>query len=253
MSDLAIDVCGVHLALQRQVVLDDVNLQVPHGDYVGILGPNGGGKTMLLRILLGLVKPDRGTVHVLGKPPHKARGEVAYVPQYAHFDLTFPISVRDVALMGRMGGNLFHRPNAADRKRVDEALETVGMSRFADRQIGKLSGGQVQRVLIARALTIDARLMLLDEPTANLDLAMSEQIYKLLSEVARNRTVLVVSHDIGVVSSYIRSVGCLNRRLYFHDSHEITREMIESTYGCSFDLLTHEHTHRVLGPHDHKH
>ncbi len=245
----ALDLRDVWLSLGGSTVLEGVDLTIESGEFLGLIGPNGGGKSVLLKVILGLLEPDRGTVRVLGEPPQGVRGAVAYVPQHGHFDRRFPIQVLDVVLMGRLGRRATWRGyTSADRDRALRALARVDMADHARRQVGKLSGGQLQRVLIARALAMDAPILLLDEPTASLDTWMSVELYGLLDELASTRTLVLVSHDIGVMSSHIQSVACLNRRLHYHHSREITREMIEETYGCPVDFVVHRHTHRVLEP-----
>lgn len=242
----AIELEGVSLAFRNEPVLEDVTLRVDEHDYLAILGPNGCGKTTLLRVVLGLLRPQKGRVRVFGQPPERVRRWMAYVPQRAHFDLDFPIRVRDVAAMGR----LRRRDSAAElRRRAEEALATVEILDLADRPIGSLSGGQLQRVLIARALASEPRLLLLDEPTASLDERIGRSVWELLEELSRDMTIVLVSHDIGAISHYVRSVACLNRRLFAHPTRELTTEILEATYGCPVELLAHGHPHRVLPPH----
>ena len=164
-----VEVDHVSLSLGGEIVLDDVSLRVEADDYLALLGPNGGGKSTLLKLILGLLRPDRGAIRVFGESPRRARGQVGYVPQHVRFDLDFPIRVRDVVLMGRLAAHRWGRFGSADRRAALEALERVEMQDLADRAIGTLSGGQLQRVLIARALVQRPRLLLLDEPTASLD------------------------------------------------------------------------------------
>jgi len=241
----------VSLALGGNPVLEDVTLAVPERDYLAILGPNGGGKTMLLRVILGLVEPDRGTVRVLGRAPREARGHVGYVPQHVQFDLDFPIRVLDVVLMGRLGARGPFGPfGRADREAARVALGRVQMGDLAGRPIAALSGGQRQRVLIARALAMEPEILLMDEPTASLDERIGRDLWELLEKLSHQMTLVLVSHDIGAISQYVRSVACLNVRLHTHPSRELTREMLEASYGCSVDLLAHGAPHRVLAGHD---
>jgi zinc transport system ATP-binding protein len=250
MNTTAVEVRDVSLAFNEVPVLEEISLTLEQGDFLGIIGPNGGGKTTLLRVILGLVKPDRGDVRVFGKPPSRAHGEVGYVPQYARFDASFPIDVLEVVLMGRLSrGALFSRVTAEDREAAQEALVRVQMADLASRQIGELSGGQLQRVLVARALAVEPRILLLDEPTASIDTPIGRSVYELLEDLAREKTVVLVSHDIGVISRYVKTVACLNRHLHYHHSKELTSEMVEAAYGCPVELLGHGHPHRVLEEH----
>ena len=237
----AIELRGVELSLGGSAVLEQIDLTVPRGDFLGLIGPNGGGKTMLLKILAGLVRPDAGEVTVLGLPPSEARGRIGLVPQTPVFDRNFPIRVIDVVLMGRLGQARLLRGFAAeDRRRADEALYQVGLSKLAGRQIGRLSGGQLQRVLIARALAMDAELLMLDEPTSALDAGTAGQLLGLLGELAGEHTVVLVAHDVGMIYRHVRNVACLNRRLHQHPVQELTRERLERLYGYPLGVVTHD-------------
>lgn len=247
----ALELRGVWFSYQGRTVLEDIDLTVNEGGFLGIIGPNGAGKSVLLRVLVGLLTPDEGEVRIFGRPPREARATIGYVPQYARFDTGFPIRVIDVALMGRLGRTRVFRPfGREDRRRGLEALERVEMAEFADRQVGKLSGGQIQRVLIARALATDARLLLLDEPTASLDPRVLGGLYGLLESLTPRMTVVLVSHDVGVMHRHVRSVACLNRRLFHHDSGDFSQKMIEEVYGGPVDVVVHQHTHRLLDGHE---
>ncbi len=238
MTTPAIEVSGLYKSFGATPVLEDVHLTCEEGELLGVIGPNGGGKTVLLKIILGLLSPDRGTVHVLGQSPEKARGLVGYVPQHAGFDSAFPISVRDVVLTGRqIGGRLLRRYDDRDKELASEALGKVDMLEYETRQIGKLSGGQLQRVLIARALVTQPRLLLLDEPTANLDPSGGHSLYELLAKLVKDLTVVLVSHDIGVISGYVTSTACVNRRLLQHAGPEPPRDFVEKTYNCPVHFI----------------
>ena len=250
MSEPVIALEGVSLARRGAAVLEGVSLTVAHDDYLAILGPNGGGKTTLLQVMLGLVRPDRGLVRVLGGPAGRAHGQIGYVPQDVRFDLDFPIRVLDVVLMGRLAARGLLRPfRAADRAAARAALARVEMAELAERPVGALSGGQRQRVLIARALAMEPRVLLLDEPMASLDERIGRNLWELLGELARHMAVVLVSHDIGAISHHVRSVACLNVRLHGHPSRQLSAEALEAAYGCSVELLLHGHPHRVLPTH----
>lgn len=232
-------------------ILEGVSLQVERGDFLGIIGPNGGGKTTLLRVILGLVKPDRGKVRVLGKPPERSRENIGYVPQQNLFDREFPISVRDVVLMGRYGkAGLLRRYSETDRSKTLATLETVGMLNQKNRQIGTLSGGEQQRVFIARALVSEPKLLLLDEPTASIDPTMQTNFYELLEKLSQQMAIIMVSHDVGAISIFVEKIACLNRQLFYHGSKEISPEILEATYKCPIQLIAHgDVPHRVLKEH----
>ncbi len=241
----------VRVVYDDLVVLEEVDLSVYENDFLGIIGPNGGGKTTLLRLILGLVHPSRGKVKVFGTTPDKARGFVGYVPQHSRFDFDFPASVQEVVLMGRYRhSGLLKRYNRTDREITADALKKVGMSDLNHRQIGRLSKGQQQRVLLARALVSEPELLILDEPTASVDAPMQTGLYELLAELKEKMTIILVSHDISAVSVHVDKVACLNRRLFYHNSKEITAEELMKTYQCPVEMIAHGVPHRVLREHE---
>ncbi len=231
--------------------LEGVDLRVMPYDFLGIIGPNGGGKSTLLKVILGLVTAGSGVVTVLGTRPESSRRSVGYVAQRPAFSPDFPASVWDVALMGRCGKRgLVRRYNADDWAAAEAALRRVGMLHLRGNQIGSLSGGEQQRVFIARALAGEPRILLLDEPLASIDLAMQADFYELLRDLRRTLTIVMVSHDIGAVSVHVDTIACLNRRLFHHGSKELTPEVLEATYECPVQLITHGPVpHRVLKEH----
>lgn len=247
----AVELRGVSFAYERTPVLLDVDLTVERGEFLGIIGPNGGGKTTLLKLLLALLEPDAGRLRVLGGPAADARGRVGYVPQRASFAADLPVKVADVVLMGRLGPGLrISRWTEADRSAAREAMDQVGLSELADRPAGRLSGGQVQRMLIARALAMEPELLLLDEPTSGVDVRMGDSLYALLRERAGEVTIVLVSHDVGVISREVDTVACLNRRLYYHGSEELPPEALEAAYGGPVEVVTHGSSHRILDRHE---
>jgi len=231
-------------------VLEDINLSVKERDFIGLIGPNGGGKTTLLKVLLGLLPPMHGDVRIFGKDVKGGRQHVGYVPQAAEFDRDFPVSVWDVARMGRLGRcRLLHRYTPHDDHVVTEALRRVEALDLRHRPIGELSGGQRRRVYIARALAKEPDILLLDEPTAGIDPRASASIYDLLSELNKRITILMVSHDMVAVSSYVKTVGCINRHLFYHAEKQLTPEQVQQAYQCPIDLIAHGVPHRVFPEH----
>lgn len=232
-------------------VLEGVSLSVMAGDFLGIIGPNGGGKTTLLKVMLGLVIPARGRVLVMGQPPERARREIGYVPQYNLFDRDFPLNVRDAVMMGRTGiKGAFKHYGKEDKELTTEALNTVGMLSYQNQQIGKLSGGEQQRVFIARALVSRPKLLLLDEPTASVDSAMQTEFYELLEKLKKDMAIVMVSHDISAISVYVDKIACLNQQLFYHGSKEIGPEVLEATYKCPVQMIAHGTVpHRILKEH----
>ena len=250
MSAPPLELAGVCLRRGGRDVLEDVDLTVEARDYLALLGPNGSGKTTLLLVALGLLAPERGRVRVFGRPPHAARGLVGYVPQRPGFDLDFPIRVRDVVLQGRLSQRGFlRRYTRDDRDAVARQLARLEIGDLAERPVGELSGGQLQRVLIARALVSDPQLLLLDEPAASLDERIGTGLFDLLEELSQQCAVVIVSHDIGAISRSVRRVACLNRKLFMHESGRLTEDVLEAAYGCPVDLVAHGHPHRVFAPH----
>lgn len=241
----------IWVSINGTSILEGINLSMEHGDFLGVIGPNGGGKTTLLKVILGLVTPQRGQVLVFGRPPNDVRKMIGYVPQHTLFDMDFPVSVWNVVLMGRYGKTgLFKRYNQADNLAASSALETVGMLTHKDSKIGELSGGEIQRVFIARALVTEPELLLLDEPTASVDQAMQTEFYEILEDLKQRMAIILVSHDIGAVSVYVNQIACLNRQLFYHGSTEIDADVLEATYKCPVQMITHGTVpHRVLKEH----
>ncbi len=235
----------LYFAYQDNPVLENVNLEIEKGELASIVGPNGGGKTTLLKLILGLLKPAGGTLEVFGRAPEKARRKIGYMPQHAQLDPQFPISVLDVVLMGRLdqcGKGLFsgNYPRSAANI-AGEVLAEVGLEGSARKSFNELSGGQRQRVLIARALCSEPELLLLDEPTANIDPCSEENLYQTLTKLNRKMTILLVSHDLGFVSQIVKSVICVNRQVVIHPTSEINGNIIKEIYGGNFNLIRHDH------------
>ncbi|MBK1647512.1 metal ABC transporter ATP-binding protein [Rhabdochromatium marinum] len=223
-------------------VLDTVTLEVLRGEFLGLVGPNAGGKSTFLKLILGLLDPTAGRLQVLGQPPKQARHRIGYVPQHPAFARDFPITVADAVLMGRLGTrSLMLRYSPADRAAVQKALHEVEAEDIARRPIGKLSGGQLQRVLLARALVSEPELLILDEPTANIDHRIEGEIFELLAELNARMTILVVSHDIAFISGYVSRVACLNRTLVCHTTDRIDGTVITELYGERVRGILHDH------------
>ena len=249
---LALDISNLNVFYGEDCALRDVNLQVEEREFLAIIGPNGGGKTTLLKSILGLVQPDSGEIRIFGRSGESARRSIGYVPQFSRFDRKFPISVEEVVLIGRLSGRSawFSRFSRQDRQLVDSLLERLEIADLKHRQIGQLSGGQLQRVLIARALAVEPQILVLDEPTASVDSASKTRIYDLLKELNQEMTILIVTHDLSAVSSNIDKIACLNQQLFYHGRTELEAGLVEKVYGCPVDLIAHGVPHRVLRGHE---
>ena len=237
MNNPVVQIEDLYFSYNGQEVLQDINLTVRKGDFVSIIGPNGGGKTTLLKLILGLLRPGRGTILVQGRAPSANGTVIGYVPQVINHNLNFPASAMDVVLMGKYDPakrSLF-RNKQQEKKEALEALSQIGMADFAGRKITDLSGGQRQRVLIARALVTKPELLVLDEPTASLDTKGQTDFFNLLQELNLNLTILVVSHDLLIVSSYAKSIACVNKRLHYHQNIGSTGELMNAYYSCSVE------------------
>ncbi len=237
MTTPIVQIDGLYFYYNGQEVLQDINLTVNTGDFVSIIGPNGGGKTTLVKLILGLLPPAKGTVLIHGKPPAKNGTVIGYVPQYINHNFNFPASAMDVVLMGKYDPSrrfIFHNKRK-DRQEALAALEQLGMADHAGRKITDLSGGQRQRVLIARALVTKPELLVLDEPTSSLDTKGQTDFFSLLKKLNRELTILVVSHDFLIVSSYAKSIACVNKRLHYHQTVGSSADLMNAYYACSVE------------------
>jgi zinc transport system ATP-binding protein len=236
---------GLGFSYGGNPVLEGVDLSLAGLEFAAVVGPNGGGKTTLLKLILGLLTPAAGRVLVFGKPPREARARIGYMPQHVQVDLSFPVTVADVVLMGRLGlgGWVWGGYGRRDRAAAAAALERVGLAGLGERPFRALSGGQRQRTLIARALAGEPELLLLDEPTASVDVVGEREVFDLLAELNGCIPILVVSHDLGFVSPYVGQVVCVNRKVFTHPTSEVTGEVISQIYGREVRMVRHDHKH----------
>lgn len=242
-----IEVEGVSFGYGRELVLNRVSLRIRRGDFLAIIGPNGGGKTTLLQVMLGLLRPWSGKVR---RRLTERRGAFGYVPQFSTFDKDFPLQVIDAVEMGRLGRRgPMARYSSADRRAALEALRRFGLERALNEPIAELSGGQLQRVLISRALVSEPEILFLDEPLASIDAEFREVLMETLAELNRSIPIVVVTHDMTPFAGAVRQIACLNRTLHYHPGGELTAEMLEEVYGCPVELVAHGVPHRVLRPH----
>lgn len=240
----AIEVRNLDFSYEKTPVLSNVNFSVNRGDFLAIIGPNGGGKSTLMKLIVGLLKPSAGEVRVFGEKVPSKKVSLGYVPQNTNGNLEFPITVEETVATG-----LPHfRP---DPPKVRELLKTVRMEAFSKRRLGELSGGERQRVLIARALASEPQILFLDEPSSNIDAKGQEDLYGLLAQLNAKMTIVIVSHDLMVLSRHVKSVACVNREVHFHSGSEITPEMMQNMYGLEMELVAHDVSHRILNAHFH--
>ena len=204
-----------------------------------------------MKAVLGLIPAITGDIHVFGKSLENSKGLIGYVPQFSGVDKQFPITVSDVVLTGliKKGLSFFHKFSKEDRNNADEILSEVGIYQLRHRQISELSGGEFQKMLIARALALNPKLLLLDEPTASVDAKSREQIYSLLAKLNEKMTIILVTHDLLAVSSQVKSIACLNKELIYHGEPELNSHITNTLYGCPVDLIAHGVPHRVLKEH----
>lgn len=225
-------------------VLENANVCIEDKEFISVVGPNGGGKTTLLRIMLGLLEPQSGTVSVFGKTPEIGRKQIGYLPQYTSLDAKFPVTALDAVLMGRLGiTSKLGLYTKADRTMANEMMARVGLEKLTKRPLSALSGGQQQRVLIARALVSEPRLLLLDEPSSSLDDYVEQELFDLLQELNKELTIIVVSHDVAYVSHYVEKVICVNRAVHTHPVSEISENLIHEMYGEHVHAVRHDQEH----------
>ncbi len=235
------EACGLSFRYQKPLVLEDVTFRIHEGESLCVIGPNGGGKSTLLKLMLGLLEPGRGSLTILGKSPAQARCNIGYVPQALRFDPLYPVSALDIVLMGCLDRLGVGRYSKACREVAMNALEQVALADSSSRPFSNLSGGQRQRVLIARALACEPKLLLLDEPTANIDLTVEAQLLETLTRLREKMTILLVTHDLDLISAVGDSVLCVNRRIHRHSlplSGEVVKEIYSGINRVEHDLRT---------------
>ncbi len=228
MKNLAVELDGVSFFYNGKEILHNVSISVSKGDFLAIIGPNGGGKSTLLKLMMGILKPLHGEIRLFGKTPAKSGIAIGYVPQETGHNIDFPITVMDVVLMGVIHRrNILRRYNHILKQKAAKALQRVNMYSFAERKISELSGGQRQRVLIARALCGDPDILMLDEPTASIDFRGQKEIFELLEELNEKITVIVVSHDMSMVMGFAKHAAYVNKSVIMHTIDSHTRYQIK--------------------------
>ena len=249
-----INIDNIVAGYDNKIVLHDVSLDIWENDFLGIIGPNGGGKTTLLKIILGLLKPKSGSVRYFDGEKEVSSLKIGYLPQMNKIDKKFPISVRDVVLSGLMAEKPRFRDFTAEQKqRAEEIIAKMGLQELAKRAIGDLSGGQLQRVLLGRSMVSRPKVLILDEPNSYVDKRFESHFYNLLEEISKESSIILVSHDIGTVLSMVKNIACVNETLHYHSGADISAEWLENKYACPIELVGHgDLPHRVLKNHIHK-
>lgn len=247
-----VEIQSVFAGYDDEVILQDVSLDIFDDDFIGVIGPNGGGKTTLLHVILGLIKPYKGAVRFYDDLKLNRNNKIGYLPQLNKIDKKFPITVEDVVLSGLIyGTGMMTRHSKMDKIKAERTLDRIGITALKKYPIGELSGGQMQKVLLARAIVSSPRLLILDEPNTFVDNQFEGELYEILNELNREMAIIIVTHDVGTISSYVKTIACVNRKLHYHQSNIITEEQL-ALYNCPIKLITHgEIPHTVLKTHKH--
>ena len=246
MSQLLLELKNIDAAYNGKNVLKNVSLKVYSQDFIGVIGPNGGGKTTLLNVILGLLKPGKGSI-----VRNIEKFDIGFLPQVNQLDNQFPITVSDVVLSGMSTGfNLKRRKNAFTQEKVKSTLESVGITELRNRPIGELSGGELQRTMLARAIISSPKILVLDEPNTYVDNKFEQELYRILKELNKTMAILLVSHDVGTITPHIKTIACVNGSLHYHTSNEINSEQLK-VYNCPIEMVTHGPVpHRVVQEHN---
>ncbi len=251
MNQKLLEISNLNVRFDQELVLSKVNFEVTQGDFIGMIGPNGGGKTTLIKAILGLVEPSDGEIKF-----NIAANKLGYLPQINQVDKRFPITVLDVVRSGKSDGNKFNwfKSNRTDSNYAESLLEEMGIIQLKNKAIGELSGGQMQRVFLCRSLMNQPDLLILDEPETFVDNQFENELYEKLKELNKHMAIILVSHDVGTISYYVKTIACVNLHLHYHPSNVISTEQLAS-YDCPLQIITHgDIPHTVLSNHDnHEH
>lgn len=252
--DKLIELKEVSAGYGNKTVLRNVTLDVWKDDFLGIIGPNGGGKTTLLKVILGLLPPASGTIRFYDGSVEVPALKIGYLPQMSLIDKKFPISVREVVSSGLSAEKpLFRSFHKAQKERVDEVIAQMGLEELADRAIGELSGGQLQRVLLGRSIVSRPQVLILDEPNSYVDKRFESRFYQLLEAINKESAIILVSHDIGTVLAMVKNIACVNENLHYHSGADVSGAWLGEKYACPIELVGHgDLPHRVLKKHQHE-
>lgn len=246
-----IDIQNLSVGYDKEPVLWNVNLPVFEKDFIGVIGPNGGGKTTLLKAVLGLLKPMNGKI-AFRKDIDNRKKPIGYLPQVKHIDKNFPITVFEVVRSGSLMKNPKKVTSAEITEKAEALLHEMGITNIRNKAIGELSGGQMQRVFLCRALLSDPKILILDEPDTFVDNRFEGELYQKLRQLNKEIAIILVSHDVGTISSYVKTIACVNRTLHYHKSNIISQEQLES-YNCPIQIISHgDIPHTVLKHHQQK-
>lgn len=238
---------------EDEVILNNINLTVFQNDFIGVIGPNGGGKTTLVKVIIGLLKPVSGEVifHT-SEDTGKSAKLIGYLPQINKTDNKFPISVTDVVLSGLASEkSIFKRTTKADKEKALTLLSNTGIAHLAKKNIGELSGGQLQRVFLCRAIIADPKLLILDEPNTYVDNQFESDLYKTLQILNHRMAIMIISHDVGTITYFVKTIACVNRGLHYHASNIISQEQL-AAYNCPIQIIAHgDIPHTILKQHQH--
>jgi zinc transport system ATP-binding protein len=242
-----LEIKNLSAGYENHIVLENISMEVFSGDFIGVIGPNGGGKTTLIKTILGLIRPVSGEMTL-----HISKTNIGYLPQVNQIDKRFPISVIDVVRSGKANSALLSsfRKNTEEKEKAESLLAEMGIMHIRNKAIGELSGGQMQRVFLCRALMNQPELLVLDEPSTYVDNNFEGELYLKLKELNEQMAILLISHDVGTISFFVKTIACVNRNLHHHPSNIITEEQLAS-YNCPLQIITHGNIpHTVLKQHD---
>ncbi|MCD8193036.1 MAG: ABC transporter ATP-binding protein [Tannerellaceae bacterium] len=248
-----IEIEGLSAGYDNKTVLQDVNLTVEKDDFLGIIGPNGGGKTTLLKAILGLLTPQKGKIRFYEEDKEVATLKIGYLPQLNNIDKKFPISVYEVISSGLASQKKRFRVYTTQQYgRIEEVIGLMDLKDLVKRPIGELSGGQLQRVLLGRAIVSQPQVLILDEPNSYVDKRFESHFYQLLEQINKESAIILVSHDIGTVLAMVKNIACVNETLHYHSGNDLTEEWLDQKYACPIEIIGHGHLpHRILKTHKH--
>jgi zinc transport system ATP-binding protein len=244
-----IELKNVSAGYNGETIIEDVSLEIFGNDFIGVIGPNGAGKTTLIKTILRLITPYKGEINYFFKA-RKSEAPIGYLPQVNTIDNRFPITVKDVIMSGLLSRKkLIKRFTKEEKQKADILIKQMKIEKIASKPIGELSGGQMQRVFLCRAIISDPELLILDEPNTFVDNKFESELYEILKKLNEKMAIVVVSHDIGTISTYVKTIACVNRKVHYHKSNIISQEQLDS-YNCPIQLITHGHIpHTVLESH----